>query len=350
MKIKEKLVKIKEIILAKEDDFHEFSPLLTEIEDRPLNPLGNSIFWFIMVFMLIAGLWMYFGKVDIVITASGMVIPAGEEKIIQSLEKGVVYELPVKEGQFVHKGDVVAIVAPAEYEPELELNNLREEERRISEQIASSRAKLRLATDNRNRLSGVRDIIPQQRYSDAVRETTELSHEINSLGASLAEVRNKCIQIEKQKQIIKAPMDCYVNRILVHTIGGVVTPAQALMTVVPKNAELMIKAKVMNQDAGFVEAGMPVSVKIDTYNFQKYGILDGVVTVVSPNSVEDERLGPIYEVYIKPNNTTLMVEGKEQSMKFGMTTTNEIKIGKRRIIEFFIYPLIKYLDESIKVS
>lgn len=350
MNIKEKLLKIKEIILAKEDDYHEFSPLLTEIEERPLNPLGNTIFWSIIAFILIAGLWMYFGKVDIVITAGGMVIPAGEEKVIQSLEKGVVYELDVKEGQFVHKGDVIAIVAPAEYEPELELNNLREEEKRISEQIASDRTKLKLANDNRQRLNSVRDIIPQQRYSDAVRETTELSHEINGLCASLAEIRNKRIQIEKQKQIIKAPMDGYVNRILVHTIGGVVTPAQALMTIVPKDAELMVKAKVMNKDAGFVEVGMPVSIKIDTYNFQKYGILDGVVTVVSPNSIEDENLGTYYEVYIKPNNTTLMVEGKEQSMRFGMSTTNEIKIGKRRIIEFFIYPLIKYLDESIKVS
>lgn len=350
MNLKEKLIKIKDIILAKEDDYHEFAPLLTEIEEKPLNPIGNTIFWSIIAFIVIAGLWMYFGKVDIVITASGMVIPSGEEKVIQSLEKGVVYELPVKEGQFVHAGEVVAIVAPAEYEPELELNNLREEEKRISEQIASDRAKLRLANDNRNRLSSVRDLIPQQRYSDAVRETTELSHEINGLAASLAEVRNKRIQIEKQKQIIKAPIDGYVNRILIHTIGGVVTPAQALLTIVPKDAELMIKAKVMNKDAGFVEVGMPVSVKVDTYNFQKYGILDGTVTIVSPNSVEDERLGPIYEVYIKPNNTTLMVEGKEQSMKFGMSTTNEIKIGKRRIIEFFIYPLIKYLDESIKVS
>lgn len=350
MNLKEKLIKIKDIILAKEDDYHEFAPLLTEIEEKPLNPIGNTIFWSVIAFMLIAGIWMYFGKVDIVITATGMVIPSGEEKVIQSLEKGVVYEMPVKEGQFVHAGDVVAIVAPAEYEPELELNNLREEEKRISEQIASNSSKLRVARDKRARLNSVRDIIPQARYDEVVNETTELSHEINSLHASLAEVRNKRIQIEKQKQIIKAPMDGYVNRILIHTIGGVVTPAQALLTIVPKDAELMIKAKVMNKDAGFVEVGMPVSVKVDTYNFQKYGILDGTVTIVSPNSVEDERLGPVYEVYIKPNNTTLMVEGKEQSMKFGMSTTNEIKIGKRRIIEFFIYPLIKYLDESIKVS
>ena len=71
--------------------------------------------------------------------------------------------------------------------------------------------------------------------------------------------------------------------------------------------------------------------------------------MVGKNSVEDEKLGPIYEVFIEPQNTVLMVEGKEQKIKAGMSTTCEINIGKRRIIEFFIYPLIKYLDESIKV-
>jgi len=350
MSLKDKLIKIKDIILAKEDDYHEFEPLLTEIEDSPLNPIGNTMFWVIIIFILIAGLWMYFGKVDIVISARGMVIPAGEEKVIQSLDKGVVTEIPVKEGQYVNKGDLLAIVAPAEYEPGLELNNLREEEARVSEQIASDSTKLRIANNKRSRLGAVRDIIPQARYDEAVSESSELSHEISGLRASLAEIRNKRIQIEKQKQIITSPIDGYVNKVLVHTIGGVVTPAQPILTVVPKNAALMLKAQVMNQDAGFVEVGMPVSIKIDTYNFQKYGILNGVVTVISPNSVEDQRLGPVYEVYIKPENTTLMVEGKEQRIKFGMSSTCEIKIGKRRIIEFFIYPLIKYLDESIKVS
>ena len=77
--------------------------------------------------------------------------------------------------------------------------------------------------------------------------------------------------------------------------------------------------------------------------------MNGKVTVVSPNSIQDEHFGDVYEVYIEPKNTTLMVEGKEQTIKYGMTTTNEIKIGKRRIIEFFNYSLIKYMDESIKV-
>ena len=336
-------------LFPKADDSHEFKPILAEIEDAPLNPIGNTMFWVIIIFMLIAGLWMYFGKVDIVVTARGIIIPTGEEKLVQSLEKGVVTTLAVKEGEYVTEGQLVAIVSPAEYEPELELNNLREEEARISQQMASDRTKLSIARSEKSRLESVRDIIPSSRYDQSAKEVTELSHEIASLGASLAEIRNKRVQIEKQKQYLKSPIEGYVNKILVHTEGGVVQPAEKIMTIVPKDASKIIKAQVLNQDVGFVESGMPVSIKVDTYNFQKYGILDGVVTVVSPNSIEDEKLGPIYEVYIEPKNTTLLVEGKEQTIKYGMSTTNEIKIGKRRIIEFFIYPLIKYMDESIKV-
>ena len=344
------LDKIKNLILPKSDgDAHEFRPLLSEIEEKPLNPIGNTIFWLIISFIVITGLWMYLGKVDIVVTARGIIIPSGEEKVIQPLEKGVVSEIKVEEGDYITKGQTVAIVSPAEYEPELELNNLREEEARIAEQLASNRARLSITMDTKNRLNSVKDIIPQARYDEVAVEATQLMHEINSLNASLAQVKNKRIQIEKQKQILTSPIDGYVNKVLIHTIGGVVTPAEKIMTIVPKDAKMVIKAKVLNQDVGFIDADMPVSIKVDTYNFQKYGILNGKVTLVSPNSIDDEKLGPIYEVYIEPENTTLLVEGKEQSIKFGMTTTNEIKIGKRRIIEFFIYPLIKYMDESIKV-
>ena len=346
MKLLDKLINK---IIPKEDDSHEFKPVLAEIEDSPINPIGNVVFWTIVIFIVIAALWMYFGKVDIVVNARGQIIPTGEEKLVQSLDKGVVTEVTVKEGDYVNQGQVVAIITPAEHEPGLELNNLREEEARISQELGAAKVKYALVLDTKNRLEEVRDIITQTRYDEVLKEATELSHNISALNASLAEIRNKRVQIEKQKQILKAPIDGYVNEVFVHTIGGVVTPAEKIMTIVPKNAEKQIKAKVLNQDAGFVAEGMPVSIKVDTYNFQKYGILNGVVTNVSPNSVEEERMGPVYEVYIKPENTTLLVEGKEQSIKYGMTTTNEIKIGKRRIIEFFIYPLIKYMDESIKV-
>jgi len=349
--LKDLYKKVMDIIIPKEeDDAHEFKPILSEIEERPMNPIGQTVFWLVIVFMIIAALWMYFGKVDVVITARGLIIPAGEEKLVQPLDKGVVSEIRVKEGDYVNAGQIIAVVSPAEHEPGLELNNLREEEAKIIEQLENSRSRYKIALETKKRLEKVKDIIPQDKYNDAVKEAVELSHNIAALTASLSENKNKKLQLEKLKQELKSPIDGYVNDIFVHTIGGVVQPAEKIMTIVPKDAKLQIKAQVLNQDAGFIETGMPVSIKVDTYNFQKYGILNGIVTVVSPNSIKDERLGEVFEVYIEPQNTTLMVEGKEQTIKYGMTATNEIKIGKRRIIEFFIYPLIKYMDESIKVQ
>lgn len=343
------LDKIKNFILYKENDSHEFEPLLAEIEQNPISPIGPTIFWLVILFIVIASAWMYFGKVDVVVTARGIVIPDGEQKIVQSLDKGVVSSIFVKEGDYVEQGQILTIINPAEHEPGLELNNIAEEQAKTIEQIASTKARLSFAKDKKDRLSKVIDIIPKANYDEASEQVAVLSHELRALQSSYEELNNRKEQLEKLIQTIKAPITGYVNKLEIHTIGGVVTPAQELMTIVPKDSKLVIKAKVMNQDIGFIEEGMDVSIKVDTYNFQKYGILKGVVTIVGVNSIEDERLGPVYEVYIKPEDKTLMVEGKEQSIKTGMSTTNEINIGKRRIIEFFIYPLIKYLDESIKV-
>jgi len=105
----------------------------------------------------------------------------------------------------------------------------------------------------------------------------------------------------------------------------------------------------LNRDIGFIKIGMPVSIKIDTYDFQKYGILRGTVKSISKNSIVDEQLGPVYEIYVALKDDTLVIDGKEQKISTGMTLNSEIEIGERRIIEFFIYPLIKYLDEGISV-
>jgi hemolysin D len=129
----------------------------------------------------------------------------------------------------------------------------------------------------------------------------------------------------------------------------VVTPAQKLMIIVPGSAPLTIKASVLNKDIGFIRDSMDVSVKVDAFDFQKYGILSGTVRSISKHSTEDEKLGPVYEVFVTPKETTLLVEGKRVPITSGMSLTAEIKVGKRRVIEFFIYPIIKYLDEGIKV-
>lgn len=105
----------------------------------------------------------------------------------------------------------------------------------------------------------------------------------------------------------------------------------------------------MNKDVGFVNSGMNTAIKVDSFDFQKYGTLKGLLLQVSKDSIEDKNLGLVYEAYIRPEETRLTVDGAEVRLATGMSVTAEIMVGKRRVIEFFIYPLIKYLDEGISV-
>ena len=171
------LDRLKKILLHKENDAHEFEPLLTEIEQSPANPLGHTIFWLVIFFILFASLWMYFGKVDVVVTTRGIVIPDGEEKVVQSLEKGVVSNIFVKEGDYVEAGQVLTVISPAEHEPGLELAQLKEEELKLKEQLANLNSRYQIASERLNRLESVRDIITQARYEEALNEETALRHE-----------------------------------------------------------------------------------------------------------------------------------------------------------------------------
>ncbi|NQY51958.1 MAG: HlyD family efflux transporter periplasmic adaptor subunit [Campylobacteraceae bacterium] len=136
---------------------------------------------------------------------------------------------------------------------------------------------------------------------------------------------------------------------MINTIGGVVTPAEKLISIVPKNSPLIVKVNVLNRDIGFIKKDMDCKIKIDTFSFQKYGFLEGKIINVGKFSLTDEQLGDIYEVKIEPNGKTLKVEGKERYLEAGMSVTAEIKVGKRRVIEFFIYPIIQYMDEGLSV-
>ncbi len=408
------------------DDSHEFKPILTEIEDRPLNPLGRVIFWLIVALMVFTTLWLCIGKVDVVVSAQAKAIPDGNIKVIQPLDIGVIDSILVKEGEHVTRDQLLVQINPSSVDPALDstkktLVQIQEEIarlqaavsgkaysgddktqnsllrasntalqsqigaknaelQRVSAEIENNDYLLKQATDKKARQEQVLDIISREeyertlseisRYSNRVKElnqqkkaiNNEITHisssdkkdnlleiqqrekELNELKAKVEEVEFKSTQ-----QRITSPVDGYVTTLLVSTVGGVVTPAQQLMSIVPDDTPLIVKATVLNKDIGFVKEGMETSLKIETFNFQKYGLLKGVVKNISKDSIMDEKLGPVYEVFIVPEDKVLMVEGREERLTPGMTVTAEINIGKRRIIEFFIYPMIRYLKESVSV-
>ena len=104
-------------------DHHEFQPLLVEIEDRPLNPLGRSILWVILGIITFGSLWLFIAKIDVVVSARGKIIPSGEIKILQPIETGVIKEIFVKEGDRVYKGQILMQIDPSVTQTSLESKN-----------------------------------------------------------------------------------------------------------------------------------------------------------------------------------------------------------------------------------
>ncbi|BBA32640.1 HlyD family secretion protein [Methylocaldum marinum] len=147
---------------------------------------------------------------------------------------------------------------------------------------------------------------------------------------------------------LAAPVDGVVQQLAVHTVGGVVTPAQPLLVIVPRDNPLEVEAFIQNKDIGFVNAGQEAEVKIETFPFTKYGTIPAKVMQVSNDAIQDEKRGLIYAARVALSHATMVVEEKAVNLTPGMAVTVEIKTGKRRLIEYFLSPLLQYEDESLR--
>ena len=147
---------------------------------------------------------------------------------------------------------------------------------------------------------------------------------------------------------LTSPVDGTVQQLAVHTVGGVVTAAQPLMIVVPRDHPLEVEAFLENKDIGFVKAGQEAEVKVETFPYTKYGTVPATVTLVSHDAIPDERRGLIYAVRVKMARGSMRVDGAEVPLTPGMAVTAEVKTGRRRLIEFFLTPLLQHTSESLR--
>ena len=169
-------------------------------------------------------------------------------------------------------------------------------------------------------------------------------------------------------QVLRAPVDGTVQQLAVHTVGGVVTPAQALLEVVPLDSRLEIEAMVQKRDIGFVRAGQEAEIKVDTFNFTKYGLLHGTVQNVSADSIDrskppsdtgkagsestDSASEPqgrelVYAAHISLDRTAMAVDGSDVALSPGMAVTVEIKTGAQRVITYLLSPLLRFTHDSL---
>jgi hemolysin D len=187
----------------------------------------------------------------------------------------------------------------------------------------------------------------QQAEAEFLRDGLNQKDEAEKKIAELAEELRKAHQ-RAGLQTLTAPIDGVVQQLDVHTIGGVVTPAQKLLSVVPEDAGLEIEAMVLNRDIGFIQPGQKAEIKVETFAFTKYGTVDGTVVSVSHDAVQDEKQGLIYPARVRLAKSSIDIEGRAVPLGAGMAATVEIKTETRKIIEYLISPLVKYAKESLR--
>ena len=172
-------------------------------------------------------------------------------------------------------------------------------------------------------------------------EQAEAETRIASYNEEIAKAKHRI-----DLQTLTAPVAGTVQQLAVHTVGGVVTEAQPLMLLVPDDSPIEVEAMISNKDIGFIHEGQEAIVKIETFNFTKYGFVRGTVGKVSHDAIADKDHGLIYTAHISLGQTVMEIDGNTLQLAPGMAVSAEVKTGRRRVIEFLLSPLLRYQNES----
>ena len=195
-------------------------------------------------------------------------------------------------------------------------------------------------------------------------DLAEAERKVAGLGVDLVKAQERT-----KLQLLTAPVDGVVQQLSVHTVGGVVTPAQQLAVVVPSDSELEVEAMISNRDIGFIHAGQDVQIKVDTFNFTRYGLLhgqvlsvskDALVRDVSPDNAKQKEPGAEgsssepkgqelnYVARISLDRTEIQVDNTVADLSPGMAVTAEIKTGARSLLSYLLSPLMKYKHDALR--
>lgn len=423
----------------------EFLPAALSLQTAPVSPATRWITRILIGIMAFVLLWSIFGHMDIIVNASGKIIPSERTKSIAAVETARVDKLYVEEGQVVNVGDLLI-------ELDTRMSD-RERDKAIGDrdtarlQIARSRALLASIDANKLQPMGSTEGIATERVQDAERhlqsqwddyqskrrrldgEVARYSKELPlanqrakdykalakdhdvSVHAWLekeqdkAEVEGKLADAANQRSSLisesrknaqdqlneglklaassdqdaeraiahsdllrlTAPVDGTVQQLTVHTVGGVVQAAQPIMVIVPRQDQVEIEAFIENKDIGFIHEGQEAEVKVETFDYTKYGTIKGKVSHVSRDAIDpngtaamdtlqnkdkqkkdqDKPKGAVYSVKVLLDQNRMNIDGREVPLTPGMSASIEVKTGSRRIIEYFLSPLIQHSRESL---
>ena len=223
-----------------------------------------------------------------------------------------------------------------------------------------------------NEVSAAKQALDWQREQARAEYAHKILGDLADAKQKAAELTEDAVKTARKmtEQVLTSPIDGTVQQLAVHTVGGVVTPAQQLMIIVPADSHLEAEAMVSNRDIGFVREGQSAEIKVDTFNFTRYGLLHGNVVSVSQDAIvrdkppdkpgsekskgalaessEPQGQELLYAARVSLDRMQMRIDDRLVNLAPGMAVSVEIKTGSRRVIEYLMSPLLRYKQESLR--
>jgi adhesin transport system membrane fusion protein len=372
---------------------------------------SRILVWSTGATLVVALVWAGFFSLDEITRGQGKVIPSSREQVIQSLDSGVLREMLVREGDVVAKDQVLlqmddtrsgagyreanekylallAIAArlraeanntPLTFPPQLQnekqlvLQETQAYEARklaLSESLVALDASLSAITREISmtaplvqggvmsevellRLKRQQADLLGQRADRKNRYLTDANNELTRVSSELSQTKENASarQDAFMHTTIKSPMKGVVKNVQVTTLGGVIQAGQPILEIVPTEDEMLVEAYVKPSEVAFLKVGQKAVVKLSSYDFNKYGGLDGELEHLSPDTLKDERQQRkpgatpadmeegFYRILVRIKDPNRVRKGLKLEPTPGMTATVEIRTGQKTVLEYLFRPL-----------
>ena len=197
-----------------------------------------------------------------------------------------------------------------------------------------------------------------QKQAQEQRTALEAQQRIKQLELEITQLRGRIKDTENQltsakarlkQRFLHAPVDGVVLSLNVQNTGKFVQSGQTIAEIAPQDAPLVLSATIPGRDAGFIEVGMPVKMKLDAYPYQDYGIIAGEVTSISADAEIDPTIGAVYRVEISLEKDYVVEEQEQVQFKAGQTASADIVIRRRRIADILLEPIRKLREDGISM-
>jgi hemolysin D len=245
------------------------------------------------------------------------------------------------------------------------------------QQLAETGPDIALAQAQQNAALADADALQQQRAQTQAEYAKDVLSDLEQAEQKINQSSQDLVKAQQQVALtsLRAPITGTVQQLAIHTVGGVVTPAQALLTVVPDGGQLMVEASIQNQDIGFVHTGQDARIKIGAFDFTRYGMIDGRVVSITRDVVDPapsqapENDGyatgadqpvqtasqsaaappprePGYVAHITLAQTSISTGEGLAALQPGMAVTADIQTGRRSVMSYLLSPFARQIDEA----